>query len=268
MGKRTEKPQACPYNSRLQKGGALLEDMRVLVCHWQDNDVAGQVNSGVFENLLGKRTRSRTMDIFKVLFVPRFVKGSPPNAWKIVRPLEEHSVSLEILRPIYYWITARNERLLYDFVCNELMNRDQGQKQIINKKSVVRWLNTVLASCGKRWSKSVTDRVASGILAALRDFGILNGAYHKKVAPIYLPVESFAYIAYAIYHEEGVSGSALVSHPDWSLFLIDKLIVERMFLEADRYGLLQYSAAGKIVRIDFPARNFEEMANVVATRAY
>lgn len=259
-------PVACLYNSRLQKGGALLEDMRLLVRNWQDKGVNGQQNTMVAENLLGKHTRARATDTLRRAFLPRFVYGRPLQAWKIVRELENRNLPTEILRPVYYWITARSERLLYDFVCTELLQRSKSQTQTIETEDVGGWIFSQLATCSKRWSQTVTTKVARGVLATLRDFGILEGTRKKRIAPVYLPVESFAYIAFAL-HQEEISGLHLVEHRDWVLFLFSLPVVERMFLEADRNGLLCFHAAGKIVRIDFPATSFGEMADVVAARA-
>lgn len=255
------------YNSRLQKGGALLEDMRLLVRNWQNTAVNGQQNAVVAENLLGKRTRARAADTLRYAFLPRFVNGCPHQAWKIVRALEDRHLPLEILRPVYYWITARNERLLYDFVCTELLRCSKNQTQYVKTDEVCCWISSQLARCGKSWSQTVTTKVAQGVLATLRDFCILEGTVKKRIAPVYLPVESFAYIALAI-HQEGVSGSNLVYHHDWSLFLVSPLVVEHMFLEADRHAFLRFQAAGKIMRIDFPVHSFEEMADVVAAREH
>jgi len=258
----------CNYNSRLLKGGALLEDMRLLVRNWKKEGGKGQVDTMVSENLLGKHTRTRALDTFRSAFLPRFMNGSPPEAWRIVRELEDHSLPLEIVRPVYYWITARSEALLYDFVCKELLHYSHSQGQDITTEDVAIWLRSQLALCGKVWSETVTTRIARGILAALRDFGILEGAVKKRIAPVYIPIESFAYIAFAI-DREGVTGFNLVNQPDWSLFLLSSpTTVEHLFLEADRNGLLRFQAAGKIVRIEFPAQSFEEMADVIAARTY
>ena len=81
----------------------------------------------VAENLLGKHTRARAADTLRYAFLPRFVNGHPPQAWKIVRALEDRHIPIEILRPVYYWITARTERLLYDFVCTELLHYSKSQ---------------------------------------------------------------------------------------------------------------------------------------------
>jgi len=260
-------PVGCPYNSHLQKGGALLEDMRLLVRNWQNTNAHGQQDAVVAENLLGKRTRARATDTLRYAFLPRFVNGRPPQAWKIVRKLEDRHLPLEILRPVYYWITARSERLLYDFVCAELFRCSKSQAQSIKTDEVCGWISSQLARCGKSWSQTVTTKVAQGVLATLRDFYILEGTVKKRIAPVYLPVESFAYIAFAL-HQEGVSGLNLVYHHDWSLFLFSPLVVEHMFLEADRHAFLRFQAAGKIIRIDFPVHSFEEMADVVAARSH
>ncbi len=267
-GRKTETgPVGCPYNSRLQKGGALLEDMRLLVRNWQNISVNGQRDTVVAENLLGKHTRARAADTLRRAFLPRFINGRPPQAWKIVRALEDRNLPVEILRPVYYWITARSECLLYDFVCTELLYCSKNQTQSIKTDEACGWISSQLATCGKTWSPTVTAKVARGILATLRDFGILEGASKKRIAPVYLPIESFAYIAFAL-HQERASGRSLADHHDWFLFLFSPPVVEHMFLEADRNGLLNFQSAGGIIRIDFPAQRFEEMANVVADRAY
>jgi hypothetical protein len=255
------------YNSRLQKGGALLEDMRLLVRRWQNAGTNGQQAIVVAENVLGKHTRARVADTLRYAFLPRFVNGRPPQAWKIVRALEDRNLPVEVLRPVYYWITARNERLLYDFIHTELLHRSKHQVQNIKTDEVCNWIAAQLMPRGKLWSHTVTTKVARGVLATLRDFGILEGMAKKRIAPVYLPVESFAYIAFAL-QQEGTSGPHLVQHHDWLLFLFSPPVIEHMFLEADRHRLLRFQAAGKIVRIDFPAHDFEEMADVVAARAH
>ncbi|GIW91564.1 MAG: hypothetical protein KatS3mg109_1996 [Pirellulaceae bacterium] len=253
------------YSSRLVKGGALLNDMRLLVRLWRDGSDREQRKRIVANNILGKGTRARALDTLTHAFLPRFVHGSPAGAWRLVRPLEERGLPIEVLKPVYYWITARGEPILYDFVCQELER--YGPQHFLSTRDVVAWVQRAAAGQGKAWSAAVTQRVARSVLAALRDFGILEGRNRKRVAAVYLPVESFAYLAYLL-HSLGASGQHLVQHPDWRLFLLGEEAVERLFLEADRCGLLTFNAAGQIVRVDFPAGSCEEMADVVARTAH
>lgn len=254
------------YNSRLQKGGALLDDMRLLVRAWTDTSANEQRDIQVVENLLGKTSRSRAADTYQRAFVPRFVNGVPKDAWKIVRPLEDREIAVEVLKPVYYWITARSDKLLYEFVREELSLRNMNNLGWIDSKETASWITNRIGRSSKKWTPTVTAKVARGLLATLRDFGILEGASKKRIAPTYLPVESFAYIAFAL-NKLGASGRQLLEHPDWGLFLFSLPVAEQMMLEADRNQLLSYAAVGQIVRIEFPATTFEEMADVIAGKS-
>jgi hypothetical protein len=69
-------------------------------------------------------------------------------------------------------------------------------------------------------------------------------------------------------HSEGRSGKALLHDPEWRLFLLAEGAVERFFLEAHQEGMLQYYAAGPVVRIDFPVNDLKEYALVLSQRRY
>ena len=251
------------YTSRLQKGGALLEDMRFLVREWEEGSNDEQRQRLIVENVLGKKTRARASDVYTRAFSQRFIKGDPQEAWKILRPLEDREVDLEILRPVYYWITARSEPLLYDFVSEEIIARSGNLDLSVRVDETSQWIKNRLLIQDQTWTDTVALKVSRGLLAALRDFGILEGASKKKIAPVYLPVESFAYIAFNL-HTLGNSSERLVTHPDWRLFLMQPFVVERLFLDAHQNRLLHYEAAGKIYRIEFPAKKVEEMADVIS----
>ena len=243
----------------------MLDDMRLLVRSVCDAD-ATTVDSLLANQRLAKRSRSRVRDTLKRSFAPRFIDGDPPQAWRIARAVEDLGLPVEIVRPVYYWITARGEPLLYDFVQCELFSQMVRGQQTLRTIEAVAWIRGRLAAEKKRWSEVVTVRVARGLLAALRDFGVLEGAVRKQIAPVHLPLGAFAYLAFAL-RQLGADGERLVGHRDWRLFLLSVPAVEHLFLEADRVGLLGYQAAGRIVRIDFPASTWEGMADVVAARA-
>jgi len=92
------------------------------------------------ENVLGKNTRTRANHIYSYIFAQRFLKGNPPEAWKIVRPLEDTDLPIEIVRPVYYWITARSEPLLYDFVVDEILARSKGMDMTVRLDETMIWI--------------------------------------------------------------------------------------------------------------------------------
>lgn len=254
------------YTSNLQHGGALLEDMRVLVQHWSKNASWNeQKQKTTLENILGKKSKKRLLNILDSIFAPRFIKGNPPEAWKIIRSLEDKNISIEVLRPVYYWVSCRSEPVLYDYVQDEIFSKSRGLDLVVRMNETIQWLEKKVKENKLEWSDSVTKRVAWGILAALRDFGILEGTKNKKIAPVYIPIEAFAYLAFVLHHLN-YSGERLVNHPDWKLFLVDRLVVERLFLEAHQERLLQFASAGNIYRIEFPTKSWSDMADVITGR--
>lgn len=254
------------YTTRLQKGGALIEDMRVLVRAWTDEETGTQRDRSVLQNVLAKETRARAADTFLRAYLPRFVHGSPAAAWRVVRPLEDRDLPIEVLRPIYYWVTARSEPLLYDFVRGYLYPAFRRGQESLPVGDAKGWIAVKLATQGVAWSPTVTLKVARGLLAALRDFRVLEGAVKKRIAAPYLPLQAFAYLAFSL-HKSGLSPRRILAHADWELFLLPQELTERLALEAHQAKLLTYSAAGNIVRLEFPADTFEGMADVVARRA-
>jgi len=198
---------SCPYTTRLQKGGALLADMRILVRAWHNGSADAQRSHGILTNVLGKQSRARVADTYQRTFLPRFVHGAVPQAWRIARALEDRSLPVEVLRPVYYWITARSESLLYDFATDFLYTRVLRGECCVTISDAVRWIGERLAPFRRAWSPTVTLKVARGLLAALRDFGVLEGRTKKQIAPVHLPAEAFAYIAFAV-HLEGLRRSA------------------------------------------------------------
>ena len=237
------------YNTRIQKGGALLEDMRMLVRSWEEIDGSNTVSE--VRRLLGKKTLVRSRDTLVRTFVPRFIHGDPPNAWKIARLFEDRNVAPEILRPVYYWITARSDRLLYEFVTEELIHVARSGDGSLRIDETALWINSHIKRAGQEWSPTVTLKVGRGILAALRDFGILEGRSKKRIAPVHLPIEAFCYIAFWL-GRFGYGGGNLINHPDWGLFLLSPPIVERLMLEAHQLSLVSFHSAGRIYRVDFP----------------
>ena len=81
-------PGSGAVQHEVQKGGALLEDMRLLVRSWEDGPVEPQREKGIVTNVLGKATRARAADVYRRIFLPRFVNGPLPSAWKLARALE------------------------------------------------------------------------------------------------------------------------------------------------------------------------------------
>lgn len=246
------------YTSRIQKGGALIPEMRQLVRLWTNASTDENRTAVIRANPLGKSTRSRVVDVLNRIFIPRFVRGPIPCAWKLLRVLEEAGASPAILRPIYYWFTARSEPLLSDFVTEFLVPRRAAGLRAVGVPEFIAWQTTK----NLNWSENVAVKSGRAILAALRDFGVLDGKAKKTLVRPPLPLGAFSIIAFCLSRLD-VAGRDMLEHPDWTLFMLTPSDVERLFLEAHQHRLLAYHAAGTLVNLDFPSGSVEEYARVV-----
>ncbi len=256
----------CPYSSRIIKAGALRADSRAFLRAYDESlSVAENLRRLLTKNILGKASRSRAADILPV-FRQRFCDNAA-----LARPLcrlARSEVAPEVLDRILYFHAARSDRLLGDFVRRFIAERYRSGDLNLRLQDAERSVGSLLRESGApAWSASTLRRVAHGLLATLRDFRILEGAVKKRIAPVYLPVEAFAYLALLL-SLEGASGERLLRHSDWELFLLAPQATEQLCLEAHARRLLSYHAAGRVVRIEFPVTTLEEMVDAIARRAH
>jgi len=251
------------YSSKIIKAGALLPDTRLLLLEWDEGlDVQSNLDKVRQYNLFGKASRSRAEDILSV-FKQRYLKD--PDVLGALVTLTKGGMLAESLNRIFYFQSARSDPLLHDLVTEVFAEWSPRSDREIRVWEVQNWVDEQVAA-GKTerpWSPAVQLRVVQGLLSALRDFGILEGSVKKRLSYVYLPLGAFAFIAFQM-HGEGRSGQGLLHDPEWPLFLIPEGAVERLFLEAHQEGLLQYHAAGPVVRIDFPVHDLEEYALVLS----
>ncbi len=255
------------YSSKIIKAGALLPDAKLLLEYWDEEvDVQTNLDRVRQENLFGKASRSRIEDILLV-FRQRYLKD--PETLAALVALVGGGMPAESLDRILYFQSARFDRLLHDLVTEVLVKWSTRSDREVRPWEVQNWVEEQVEAgrTERPWSEAVQRRVVQGLLSALRDFGILEGSVKKRLAYVYLPLDAFAFVAFQL-HSEGQSGNALLHDPEWRLFLFPEGTVERFFLEAHQEGLLQYYAAGPVVRIDFPAQNLKEYASVLSQRRY
>lgn len=256
------------YASKIIKAGALLPDTKILLSNWNEEQSAAE-NLARFreENMFGKTSRSRVEDILAI-FRQRYLSDEAITQALIM--LMEKEIDSASLNRILYFHAARSDELLHDAVTDFLYPIAQaGSTGTLTPNDVRAWIERQIkqGNMVRQWSETTITRCTRELLASLRDFGILEGNVKKRIASQYFPIEAFAYIAFFLKQYQP-SGSRLVYDPEWRLFLIGPESVERLFIEAQQYKLLEYYAAGSIVKIDFPADNLVDYAQFISQRAY
>ena len=263
---RKAKPAPAPHTSKIIKAGALLGDTKTLFSHW---DVEAPVRENIKrirrENVFGKSSRSRVEDILAI-FRQRYL--SEESVTRALVVLVNGHFSATSLHRILYFHSMRADRLLSDVVTEILLPLNAKgitDIHVIDVQSVLgKWVQE--GKMTSHWCEQTVRRVTQGLLSTLRDFGVLEGARNKRIAPAYLPVEAFAYVMFYLKQHQP-SGINLLDLPDWKLFFLQGEGVERFLLEAHQRHLLEYHAAGTVTRLTFPVGTLEEYANVLAEGA-
>lgn len=248
------------YTSKILKATALVNDTSIFLSAW-DNEKTKEQNLQIIrqENILNKKSRSRVDDILNI-FQQRFLFNV--DVIRSLSYLQKQGTSKEMMLPLLYYFTARNDLLLRDFVIDFIQPLyESGHREIpisFTETTIRKW-DAEGKTAGK-WSDETIINVAQHALAALRDYHLLEGAVNKRISPLFIPDKAFAYIALFM-SLNGMNGDRLVNNPEWRLFFLTPQLVERFFMSCHQEGYLTYHAAGPIYRIDFPYKSLEELCH-------
>lgn len=253
------------YTTKIIKAGALLPDTKALLSCWDLNySVSENLSRIRCENLLGKTSRSRTEDILSI-FRQRYLTEDAV-ARSLTYLVKKHCNGSTLDR-ILYFHAAQSDSLLRDLVIEILIPKwsmgtvDVDIREI--QRVLAKWVDEQKTSSA--WGDYTIRRVSRGLVSTLRDFGVLQGTAKKRIAPAYLPIRAFAYITFYLRQHQR-SGGKLLDLVDWKLFFLQREGVERFLVEAHQHGLLEYHAAGSVVRLTFPASTLEEYVDVLVKR--
>lgn len=260
-------PRSTDINANLTKGSAQIGETLQLLRLWDPRQESPQEfrHRVVEGNLLGKASRSRASDVLQDVFARRYWPEESAKVARRLRELVAAGTPRAVLDRLLYYHSALAEHLLYR-CATELVydHRTRGVEQV-RKADVLRFLRGIKGNgrSPRSYSDSVTDRLAQGLLTALRDFGILEGRTHKRIAPVVVPDEVVGYVVYAL-KDEGHSAKRIAKHTDWKLFLLHAREVEDRIIDVSGLDYFAYRSAGDIRRFDWRYDSLDEYVGAIA----
>lgn len=248
------------FTSNVMKVGALLDDTKVFVDLWDPelNDEEN-VKRIVDDNLLGLPSRSRAKDVMVRAFRPRFIE---PGGG-IVGAIAVLSSQSEVFRDACYYELTRVDGLVACFVEKQLRTWWDAGRVSIETHDARQWVDGLVTD-GRvpDWSSNIRDRVARGMMAALRDMGRLIGkrsSSKKEIARPGISVGGFAYVAFRL-HQQGASSRRILGSDVWRRWLLDESRVDELMHRLASDGLVRYSVAGSTLRLDWQIDSLEGVA--------
>lgn len=250
--------------SNVMKVGAHLDDTKTLVRVWDFEATSDDnVTRIVDHNLLGLPSNSRANDVMVRALRPRFIS---PEAG-IVDALAVLASQPDAFRDACFYELSRVDALVSAFVEEQLAPWWDEGRVSIRTSDAREWIDT-LAADGRvpDWSINIRDRVARGMMAALRDMGRLIGARsssNKEIARPGISTAGFAYTAYRL-HQQGESSRAIRMSAVWRRWLLDEKRVDDLLNRLVSLGVIFYSIAGSTLRIDWRVDSLAEVARAAA----
>lgn len=236
------------HTGNIQKGGALLDDSRRLIQSWDFEESAEtNLQRACETNVLGKSTRRRSEDLIRRSLGPRLIAPGGDVLVALHELLHDSGAFTEAV----YYETSRDESLLAAFAEGPLFEWYSGGRATVSIDDTTAWISEIsTAGLVQPMTPTVRTKVARGLLAALRDFGVLEGAVNKRFSHPHLSMRGFIYVAYRL-RQQGASSTTLVTTPVWRRWLLDRDRIEDLFYQCARAGVLSFGVAGSAVRVDW-----------------
>jgi hypothetical protein len=99
-----------------------------------------------------------------------------------------------------------------------------------------------------RWTDYLKKRWARGMLAVLRDFGLMEAAPSQRLLVPSVRPETFMFFA-QWFIDNGLPRNRIAEHPLWKDFVLSRGKVEDLLVESHRRGWISYARAGDILEI-------------------
>lgn len=205
------------------------------------------------DNRIGAQSATWLRDVAKVIN-RRFDPDGRDRALVI---LAQQGCPLDVWRPILLWHITRDEFLLRDFLESWLFPAFEAGTFRITVDDVLPFLATIADRGGKLehvWTPTTSRRVASALLKAATDFGLLRGTIRREFTGYHLPEPALLYLLHAL-SAETPNAQRIIASPVWRLYLTRPADIEHELLRLHQFRRLHYEAAGTLGQLTLPAAN-------------
>lgn len=254
------------YTEALARGGALLNEMRTLLCAWKPGESTPDFIRRVRQDgILGQAT-ARTISDYVRVFARRFV-APPGTPARYLRRLMRGDAPHQVLTDLAFYYTAEQDDLLRDFTVLRYWPFVREGRLTISRDDARQfiWEAEQDGRIRAPWSDAVKKDMPARLLNALADFGLLGALKggRRQIVPYRAADGTIVYLAHLL-REIGVTDASLADQPAWALFGLDPRDVWNRLdnLAGDGWFLVQ--RAGEVVRITWKYQRLEEAVDALA----
>ena len=253
------------YTTQLQAGLGLIEETRILLDLWEHGMPSTELyqvalNSGNFPNVSARRLQN----IVGECFTPRYlVDGEYPA--NVLKQLHNR-LSSQVFSQLLFLFTARANAILADFVKDVFWNKYAGGHDSISNQDAKQFVIDAnqAGKTRKPWSESTIKKVSSYLTGCCADFGLLASGRRnvRKIYQYHADPVTIGFLAHDL-HFLGLGDNAVLAHPDWQLFGLQKADVRDEFKRLSYRGFFIVQTAADVVHIGWNYKNWKDFINVV-----
>jgi hypothetical protein len=154
---------------------------------------------------------------------------------------------------LVYLLYAIRDRLALDFITRRLWPRWSTDPVVAAPGDVLNLLDEASDTQPqiRKWSQSSRRKLATSILTALRDFGLLKGTQRKVLSQPPLALATAECIV-RLLTAEGLRGREVLEAPTWRLFLLGPEDVAHVLLQLTQARRIRFEKAGSTVVLETP----------------
>lgn len=254
------------YTTQLSAGQGMIDESRTLLDLWQPDMKSSELyqtalDSGYFPNVTARRLRN----IVAECFAPRYlVKNDYPAI--LLKDLK-NSLSSTELTQLFFLFTARANPILADFVRGVYWAKYAGGQNSIRNEDAKKFVIEANQNSKtiRYWSERTIQRMAGYLTGCCADFGMLEKGRKsvRKILPFRIEPKTMALLAYDL-HFAGFGDNAVVAHPDWGLFGLQKEDVRDELKRLSLKGFVILQSAGDVIRIGWNYKTREDLIHVIS----
>lgn len=254
------------YTTQFQAGLGVIEETRILLDLWQPGMTVPELfqqalDSGDFPNVSARRLRN----LISECFAPRYM-GPQDYPARILKILEENLPS-RAFSQLLFLFTARANAIFADFVREVYWDRYSGGRETIGNEEARDFVTQAnqLGKTFRPWSDGTIRRVAAYLTGCCADFGLLESGRRstRRIIPFRVEQSTTVLLAYDL-HFSGQGDNAVIAHPDWALFGLQREDVRDELKRLSLKGFFIIQTAGDVIHIGWTYKNWEDLLHVVA----
>lgn len=241
-----------PYSGRNSSKGALIPEVEKVVAALNGgvplHDIRQRALDGDVFTQRARSTRQRIWWAIHHLYLTQPGWGFDDMGSAYSRGPQ----SREFLSLLYLHY-ALQDRLTFDFVTQVLYERWQTQQLAVVPEDLRSFMDQAVETQPQiaTWAETTRSGLASHILAALRDFGVLEGQQKKTLVQPILPLPTARHLL-RILIEEGRRGAEVLHDRTWRLFFLSENDVAHTLSRLAQERVIHFERVGDTVVLQTP----------------